>query len=509
MTTDRLEHFRLRTFVETLVAAGECEVVDEPVDLIDVAARLDGNTKATWFRNAGGSELVGNVMGSRRRLALAVGCTEIELPHVVQSRIDTPLPPTIVSSDQAPVHQVVRLGSDASLLDLPIHLQHERDGAPYISASLDYAIDPRTGGTNTGCRRIMLRDATTAGVDLNAPSDLRALYLRHVEAGTVLPIAFTVGAHPLDFIAGMAQAPAPDELALLGGLRESAVPVVKCKTNDVYVPADAEVVLEGYLDERGLVEHEGPYGEFLGYYGAMKRNPVFHLTAITSRRDPLFQTVTISGKYLARTETSQLASINTESTVRAIVRRAVREPLAIYVPASSGGIYNLRLAMNQRVPGEARNAISAIFASTANVKHAYIVDPDIDIFDNDQMDWAMATRFQSDRDLVLADGFRAAPLDPSLGGRRQGAKAGFDCTKPFDRRDSMEYAVPSAPALHDRPQRTIADALAAGPCTFLELMEALGTPDGRDVLRELAAYYADGTLQRNEDGRYTLAPASR
>ena len=107
-----------------------------------------------------------------------------------------------------------------------------------------------------------------------------------------------VGAHPIDYVAAMMRLPG-DELGLVSSLRDAPVAVVKSITNDIRVPADAEYVIEGYIDERGYVEPEGPYGEFLGYYGGVKNNPVFHLTAITHRRDALFQTASISGKRLA------------------------------------------------------------------------------------------------------------------------------------------------------------------------------------------------------------------
>ena len=391
-----------------------------------------------------------------------------------------------------------------------MHLQHALDGAPYISASLDFSRDKTTGWTNVGCRRIMLRTPTSAGIDLNAPSDLRAMYAAATARGETLELAYTVGSHPLDFLAAMAATEPCDELDVLGAMRGSPVPVVKCKTIDAYVPADAEVVLEGYLDERGLVEPEGPYGEYIGYYGAMKRNPVFHLTAITSRRNPLFQTATIGGRWLGCTDTSQLGSVKTEASIGAILRLAVREPGAVYCTASSGGMYNVRLSLRQRYPGEARNAIAAVFASVADVKHVFVVDDDIDVFDDQQIDWALATRFQADRDLVVDSGFRAVPLDPSLDGARVGAKAGFDFTKPFGKKDAMEYTVPTAPAFGPAGNRTVLDALTDGPCTFMELMEATGTRDGRAVVRALAPLYDEQRLGRLDDGRYTLviAPTS-
>jgi 2,5-furandicarboxylate decarboxylase 1 len=503
------QQFSLRDFVERLVALGECEVHDAPIDLVDVGARLDGNPKAVWFRNAGGGELAGNVMGSRKRLALALDSNEHEIGEAMRSRLTKRFAPVEVSSEEAPVHEVVQLGMEADLTSLPVHLQHALDGAPYISASIDYAVDKATGWTNIGCRRIMLRTPTTAGIDLNAPSDLRAMYAAATARGEMLEVAYTVGSHPLDFMAAMAAAEPCDELEVLGAMRGGPVPVVKCKTIGVYVPADAELVLEGYLDEHGLVEPEGPYGEYVGYYGAMKRNPVFHLTAITSRRNPLFQTVTIGGRWLGRTDTSQLGSIKTEASVGAILRLAVREPGAVHATASSGGMYNVRVSMRQRYPGEARNAIAAVFASTADVKHVFVVDDDIDVFDDQQVDWALSTRFQADRDLVVDSGFRAVPLDPSLDGKRVGAKAGFDLTKPFGKTDAMEYTVPTAPVFTPGGKRKVADVLADGPCTFLELMEATGSRDGRDVVRALAPLYDEHRLARLDDGRYSLVPAPK
>lgn len=499
-----VERFRLRTFVELLVEAGECEVVEKHIDLIDVASYLDGNPKAVWFRNVAGQELVGNVMASRRRLALAFGTAEADIAAEMRARLEHLVYPVEIESAVAPVHEVVRTGADASFLSLPVHLQHVLDGAPYISASLDYAVDEQ-GWTNVGCRRIMVRTATTAGIDLNAPSDLRLLYADYVARGEMLQVAYTVGSHPIDFLGAMASAPPCDELALLGALRQAPVPVVKCKTIDVRVPADAELVLEGYLDARGLVEPEGPYGEFVGYYGTMKKNPVFHLTAITSRRDALFQTATISGRSLARTDTSQLCSIKTEVNVWSILHQSVREPKAVYAPASTGGMYNVRVSMRQRYAGEAKNALAAVFASNANVKHAFVVDEDVDVFDSEQMDWALATRFQADRDLLLGSGFRAIPIDPSLDGRPVGSKLGFDCTRPFNRGTELEFVVPETLIWKEGTKRPILEALVAGPCTFFELMQALGSRDGRDVIMELEELYNTNRLQRTADGHYYLS----
>src|SRR3954466_8003576 len=178
MTQVDTEKFRLRHFVEKLVQEGECVVHDAPIDLIDVAAVLDCNPNAVWFRAVGPerTELVGNVMGTRRRLAAALDTDETGFPAALRERLRHPVAPIEVPSSDAPVHDVVLTGDDADLTRLPVHLQHGLDGAPYISASIDYARDPQSSVTNIGCRRLMLRGPRAAGVDLNAPSDLRALY---------------------------------------------------------------------------------------------------------------------------------------------------------------------------------------------------------------------------------------------------------------------------------------------------------------------------------------------
>ena len=498
------DRFRLRRFVEDLPPE-ELEIRREPIDLADVAAVFEDNAKAVWFRAAGPErhELVGNVTGSRSRIARAFGVASNELTAEIRRRLQRKADLVEVSSAEAPAQEVILTGEDADLTTLPVHLQHGEDGAPFISAAMDFTIDPDRGWTNVGFRRMMLRGRAETGVDLNSPSDLRAIYEASVAAGKPLPISFVVGAHPVDQVAAVMRLPV-DELPLLAQLRAAPLPVVKCVTNDIRVPADAEWVLEGFLDPRGYVESEGPYGEFLGYYGSVKRNPVFHLTAITRRRDALFQTSTIGGRSLGLTDTAVLNGVRTEVMIWRALETAVREPLAVYATGSSGGMFNLRIALRQRVPGEARNAIAACFGASPNVKNVFIVDPDIDVFSDAQMDWALATRFQPDRDLVLMSGMRTLPLDPSLIGSRTGAKAGFDLTWPFGSGNRMEARVPAPPVYDGARFPSLEAALRDGPKFFAQLMAAIGSRDGREIVLELDALRGTGALERDDEGRYLL-----
>src|SRR6266700_4943486 len=171
------DRFRLRRFVESL-PADELETRREPIDLADVAQVLEDNPKAVWFRAVGPErhELVGNLTGSRARIARAFGVSASELSTEIRQRLRAKPDLFEVAGAQAPVQEIVLTGADADLTTLPVHLQHGEDGAPYISSSVDFAVDPATGWTNVGIRRLMLRGRREAGIDLNSPSDLRAMH---------------------------------------------------------------------------------------------------------------------------------------------------------------------------------------------------------------------------------------------------------------------------------------------------------------------------------------------
>jgi len=238
----------------------------------------------------------------------------------------------------------------------------------------------------------------------------------------------------------------------------------------------------------------------------VKINPVFHVTAITHRRDALFQTLSISGKTLSRTDTAQLTTLRTEALVWRALENAIREPVAVYAPPATGGVYNVRCAIRQRNPGEARNAMSAVFACMANVKNVFIVDPDIDVFSDEQMEWAFATRLQPNHDVYVEENYRVSPLDPSLPeGIRVGSKSGYDMTLPFGGDRGFELSLPEVPAYTGPRFPSVRAALEDGPKYFEALMVAIGTADGRDVVRMLDELRQEGVLGRETaEGRYHL-----
>ena len=183
------DRFRLRRLVEQLTELGEVEVHDEPVALADLSAIIEASPKAVLFRKAGPEqvELVAGVMGSRRRVAVALGVEETDTVREYERRMANPQQHFEVPSADAPVHQVVLTGDDIDLTKLPFHLQHDLDGGPYISSAIDFSIDPANGRHNVGCRRLMLRGRQHLTTNLTAPSDLKATYRACVERGDRLP----------------------------------------------------------------------------------------------------------------------------------------------------------------------------------------------------------------------------------------------------------------------------------------------------------------------------------
>jgi 2,5-furandicarboxylate decarboxylase 1 len=497
-----LDAFRLRGFVDRLIGLGEVEVHTEPVALAAISAIIEASPKATLFKNAGPEhfEIVGAVGGSRRRYATAFGHSdERTLAQEFARRMRTPLKAFEVPQGDAPVQQIVFTGEAIDLTRLPFHVQHQYDGAPYISSAIDYAVDPVSGKRNVGCRRLMLRSRTTMRSNLTQMSDLKRMFLEAVARGEHLSVNFAVGSHPLDLLTASVRVSPIDEFDLVGTVRGAPNPMTRAVSNDLLVPADAEVVIEGFFDKAGYSEIEGPYGEFLGYYGAAHVDPIYHVTAITMRKDALHQTVLHGTRFLSRTEHSHQCAIMTEARIMEVLAGGGIPYTAVYAVPSASGLLHARVSL--REPGKARAAIEALLALPF-LKHVYIVDADVDVFSDDDMEWAMANRFRADRDLVLSRRQMAFPMDVTADPDRTTTKAGFDLTGPLTRA-GIEAKVARPPQVVGAVSyQTVEQALAAGPKHFTELMAALGSKDGREIVLALDALGARVT--RGEDGEWAL-----
>jgi 2,5-furandicarboxylate decarboxylase 1 len=301
---------------------------------------------------------------------------------------------------------VVVTDDDVDLTALPIPFMHAKDGGPYISGGVAFAKDPELG-SNGGCYRLMFRTEREMAIDLFTASDLRRFYSSYFERQKPMPIAVAIGVHVIEHMAAAYKAPAGvDEMSIAGALRGAPVEMVKCKTNDVLVPANAEIVLEGELLPNGWTADEGPFGEFAGMQGDLKHNPIFSVHAITHRRDPIFYALQMPW------ENDWLNGPATEAACMRILGLAGVQ--AVAVNATEGGCcgWSVVAAIKKR-PGEGKNALAALL-SLPVVKQAIVTDEDINIYDAREVEWAVTFRCQADKDIVILSGMKGKHVDPSV-----------------------------------------------------------------------------------------------
>src|SRR6202034_1958667 len=203
---------------------------------------------------------------------------------------------------------------------------------------------------------------------------------------------------------------------------------------------------------------------------------------------------------LDQSDSANISSMRVEAEAMKILKAAVREPVACYLRSVSGGANTLRGSIKQRSYGEAKQAIAALFGSIMRLKHVYVFDEDIDIHDDRQVDWAMGTRFQADQDMVILQGILGMTMDPSLQGRKTGAKSGFDCTRPFGR-DGQVPLMRCAAKVFKGPARyqNVEQALSSSSMFYADIVESLASTDGREVACALDELRQAGKLRRDRD----------
>jgi 2,5-furandicarboxylate decarboxylase 1 len=428
----------LRRWLRTLADTGRMAVMHPGVPLefklAAIAKRLDGR-QAAFFPQPGGHAVpvVSGFMSRRAWIAEAMGVPESQLLAAYRAAAEKPLPWREVPRGDAPCQQVEHDGRSSdirALLPIPVHSEH--DNGAYITAGLVIARNPRTGIQNVSINRIQVHAARRMAI-LMLPRHLAAFYQAAEGAGEALPVAVVIGVDPLTLLASQAIAPIDhDELAIAGALHGTPLAVAKCLTSDVRVPAAAEIVIEGRILP-GVREPEGPFGEFPKYYSAQEAREVIEIDAITHRRDPVYHTIVP-----AEMEHLLLGAIPREATLLSHLQRTF--PGVLDVHLALGGVcrYHLYVKLRKNREGEPKNVILGAFGAHYDIKQVIVVDEDVDVHVPAEVEWAVATRFQADRDLVVVSGAQGSMLDPSTtvnappGLQYQGisAKMGLDATRP-------------------------------------------------------------------------------
>jgi len=365
-----------------------------------------------------------NAQASRKLMTLALECQPAELAARFTERQNKPIAPVEVT--EAPVHEVVKLGEDVDLTKVPLLTHYDVNAAPYITAGIVVAADPDTGVRNTSYNRLMMARTRELRIFMAVGRHLWTLHNKVERRGEALPVAIVIGVHPLFSLGAQAFTPSTeDEYTVIGGMMNEPLRVVKGKTVPILVPADAEMVIEGKI-LANVRREEGPFGEFTGHAVAKDDRQVIEVTAITHRTNYIFQDV-----HAGYTEHKLMGAVPREAALLRAVRQTVPTVKSVCMPVSGNCRFHAYISIAKRTPGQAKNAICAAFAADMLLKHVVIVDEDIDVYDEEQVLWAVSNRFQADHGLVVIPHAQGSELDPSAGPGGVNAKMGLDATKPL------------------------------------------------------------------------------
>jgi 4-hydroxy-3-polyprenylbenzoate decarboxylase/2,5-furandicarboxylate decarboxylase 1 len=427
-----------REFLGALREQGELIEIDRPVDLRhDIAKALKQSyarqgPAIVFTRNGTSYPLVGGVYSTRKKALLAFEATEQTIFQKVLSGLDHPVGPALVSG-KAPCQEIVLTGNDIDITRFPVPIYSPQDGGPYITAGIFVCKDPEIGVNDIGHYRAQIVDRNSFTF-FAQPFHRFGKYLSKCKRAGVKPVgAIAIGVDPvLAYTCQVQTSDETDDWHVAGGLRGAPVELVRCKTIDLEVPATAEVIIEFEVD-LGRTVSEGPLGEYTGYYTPASDKPVARITAITHRRNPYFQAL-LTGKPV--TENHILKAIPFEASVGRALRAQFPSIEGVAISPSGGVSFRVVIAMQPRFAGEARQAILAAMASNIRPKWVIVVEPDINIHDSAEVEWATCFRVRPDRDVFVIDHLPAGPLDPSVGEARSTAArvssaVGVDATRPF------------------------------------------------------------------------------
>jgi UbiD family decarboxylase len=414
----------LRSFLAALDERGLLARIEREVDAATEASRLMRELELaglaghfTRIRGADAS-LVYNLIGSRAALALALGVDESHIRDRFRDALANRIDPITV--DEAPSQELVEHGDAVDLERLPLVTHSEKDAGPYITAGAVITADPETGRRNVSINRMMLVGPRETGIRMMPPQQLGVIQARSESLGRVLPVAVALGLHPLDTLAaGTSLPPGEDELALAGGLHGEPVRLARGITVELDVPADAEIVIEGIVSAN-VREPEGPFGDFLQFYVPQMANHRLHVTAITRRRDAIYQTMVAGSR-----EDVALLGLSREAVVAEAVERTGAELIDVRLGPT---ILGCAVSIRQRYPGEAKNVALAALGAYQWLKYCIVVDHDVDVHDLEDVWWAVTTRSNPERAIrVIGD----APAFPRDAHGIHAGRALIDATIPF------------------------------------------------------------------------------
>ncbi|MGC9397818.1 MAG: UbiD family decarboxylase [Anaerolineae bacterium] len=428
----------LRSFLVRLEAQDRLVRVPTPVslehELANVAVTVARhNLGAVLFERPGSSDwpVFAGAVAHQTLAALALGCRPEEVTDVMGRALEPThgIPPR--RDAEAAWKANVLTGDDVDLSRLPIPIHGQHDGGPFITGGVTVAKDPLSGRGNLSYNRMQLLGPRTLGFNVNAWRHVMQFYKVREEEGEPLEIAVAIGLDPAIMIAAGCRYE-DDELRIAGAIRGEGVPVARGVTVDVDVPAEAEIVIEGYLPPQKR-HAEGPLAEFHGYYGELWESPVFHVTALCFRDHPIYQTIVPGAAehvYLGNV-------LPREPLLLRFVRHVSKGVLDLHIPPHGNG-FSALVQLEKTHPGEPKNVALAAMTAHVNIKQVIVVDADVDIYDPADVFWALTNRVDWSRDTFTVPGAQGHEMDPTADARGVHTKVGIDATYKPERREYGE-----------------------------------------------------------------------
>jgi 2,5-furandicarboxylate decarboxylase 1 len=426
---------RFRTALRRMAEHGRLRSYDPPADpKLEIAAVMkafDNEDAAILFGNIKGFDIpvVGNLLSNRANCEAAFGCDFRAIRECIGRAVSAPQPPAVV--ERAPAQEATyRDGFDITA-SLPVLTHTAQDAGRFITAGVVIARDPETGIYNASYHRMQLLGPKRCAIRLDLNRHLRIAWERAKKNGAHLPIAVCIGTDiALQYTAATMGSQMPenaDEIAVAGGLCGRPLPVVRAVSQDLLVPAETEIVLEGVIRCDDFVT-EGPFGEFIGYLAHAEEMPTVDITALTHRRRPIYHAINGYGR-----ETIMLRKYVLEASLLKVLRAAV--PIVVDAEMTAGGLHRFHaiLQIDRTSPGHdglQRNAILAAFGALKDLDMVIVVDRDIDIRDPQDVEYALATRMEASRDLIVVPQARGHEY-VRVGDNGIIAKLGIDATVPF------------------------------------------------------------------------------
>jgi len=376
-------------------------------------------------------KVVGGLCGTRERIYRAIGADARTYYSKLISATSNPVKPELV--DNGPVLDV---HEKPNLEALPIFRHYEKDGGPYITAGLVVARSPDGKFQNASIHRLLVLDRDRLVIRI-VPRHLYALHQEAKAKGEDLQIAVAIGLHPAVLVgANVGPKFGVDELGVANALMGGGMEVVKCRHVNVKVPAESEIVLEGVIKKDEVVS-EGPFVDLTGTYDIVRQQPVIELIGVMRRRDAIYQAILPGGS-----EHKLLMGLPKEARMYEGISRAVPEVKGVRLTIGGSCWFHAVVSIKKQAEGDGKNALLAALGANPSVKHVVVVDEDINIDSPTDVEWAIATRFQGDEDILKVKRARGSTLDPSSDQEKVlTAKLGIDATIPWNKpRDKFERA---------------------------------------------------------------------